>query len=317
MGRPRKYSEELRHRAIDEVLERDRKVPEVAKQLGITTPETLRRWVVQARIDRGLVTGPTTEELAEIKALRREMADQQRTIGILKAATTYFAQEADPRARDGPFVDEHRERWPIVVMCRTIGLAERTFHAARTRPPSARSISDELHEVEIRRVWTANYSCYGPRRVYKQLRQGLRRRPARSPGSWPTWACGACNGAVSSSRPRRRHRSQASGPRRAPLCRRPTEPAVARRHHLRVDLAGLALRRVHPRRALPDDRGLAARQPSPNRPRARRARDGALASGPDIPRADPSQRPGFAISQLPLLGPARRGERLRVGRLPR
>jgi transposase len=99
MGRPRKYSDELRRRAVDEVLERDRKVPEVAKQLGITTPETLRRWVVQARIDRGLVTGPTTEELAEIKALRREVADRQRTIEILKAATTYFAQEADPRPR--------------------------------------------------------------------------------------------------------------------------------------------------------------------------------------------------------------------------
>jgi transposase len=99
MGRPRKYSDELRRRAVDEVLDRDRKVPEVAKQLGIATPETLRRWVVQARIDRGLVTGPTTEELAEIKALRREVADQQRTIEILKAATTYFAQEADPRPR--------------------------------------------------------------------------------------------------------------------------------------------------------------------------------------------------------------------------
>lgn len=99
MGRPRKYSEELRRRAIDEVLERDRKVPEVAKQLGITSPETLRRWVVQARIDRGLVTGPTTEELAEIKALRREVADQQRTIEILKAASAYFAREADPRPR--------------------------------------------------------------------------------------------------------------------------------------------------------------------------------------------------------------------------
>lgn len=99
MGRPRKYSDELRRRAIDEVLERDRKVPEVAKQLGIASPESLRRWVAQARIDRGLVTGPSTEELAEIKALRREVADQQRTIEILKAATTYFAQEADPRPR--------------------------------------------------------------------------------------------------------------------------------------------------------------------------------------------------------------------------
>lgn len=99
MGRPRKYSDELRRRAIDEVLERDRKVPEVAKQLGIASPESLRRWVAQARIDRGLVVGPTTEELAEIKALRREVADQQRTIEILKAASAYFAQEADPRPR--------------------------------------------------------------------------------------------------------------------------------------------------------------------------------------------------------------------------
>ena len=69
------------------------------------------------------------------------------------------------------FVDAHRYQWPVAVMCRTIGLPERTFHAAKTRPPSARSISDELHKVEIRRVWTANYSCYGPRRVHKKLRK--------------------------------------------------------------------------------------------------------------------------------------------------
>jgi transposase len=99
MARPRKYSDELRRRAIDEVLERGRKVPEVAQQLGIASPESLRRWVRQAERDRGLKSGPTTEELAEIKALRREVADQQRTIEILKAATTYFAQEADPRPR--------------------------------------------------------------------------------------------------------------------------------------------------------------------------------------------------------------------------
>lgn len=79
MGRPRKYSDELRRRAIDEVLERGRKVPEVAEQLGIVSPESLRRWVRQAEIDRGLKAGPSSEELAEIKALRREVADQQRT----------------------------------------------------------------------------------------------------------------------------------------------------------------------------------------------------------------------------------------------
>lgn len=44
MGRPKKYSDEFRRRAVDEVLERSRAIPEVASSLGITSNETLRRW---------------------------------------------------------------------------------------------------------------------------------------------------------------------------------------------------------------------------------------------------------------------------------
>lgn len=46
MGRPRKYSDELRRRAIDEVVERGRKIPAVARDLGIGSLETLRKWVL-------------------------------------------------------------------------------------------------------------------------------------------------------------------------------------------------------------------------------------------------------------------------------
>jgi transposase len=99
VARPSKYSPELRRRAIAEVIERGRKIPEVAREVGLGSPETLRNWVKQARRDAGLEVGPSTEELAEIRKLRKEVADQQRTIEILKAATTYFAQEADPRSR--------------------------------------------------------------------------------------------------------------------------------------------------------------------------------------------------------------------------
>ena len=99
MARPSKYSPELRRRAISEVIERNRPIVEVARDLGIGSPETLRNWVKQARRDAGLEVGPTTEELAEIRRLRREVADQQRTIEILKAATSFFAQELDPRHR--------------------------------------------------------------------------------------------------------------------------------------------------------------------------------------------------------------------------
>lgn len=100
MGAPRKYPDELRRRAIDEVIVRGRMIPDVARDLGIKSPESLRSWVKQAKRDRGLEPGPTSDELEEIRALRREVADLRRTNEILKAATTFFVQEADrPRTR--------------------------------------------------------------------------------------------------------------------------------------------------------------------------------------------------------------------------
>ncbi len=172
MGRPSKYSDELRRRAIDEVIERGRRIPDVARDLGIGSPETLRNWVKQARIDRGLESGPSTEELAEIKKLRKEVADQQRTIEILKAATTYFREGGRPPLEVMiRFIDEHRDTWPVSAICASIELNERTYYAAKSRPASARSVSDEAHKIKIRVVWVTNYSCYGPRRVHKALRR--------------------------------------------------------------------------------------------------------------------------------------------------
>jgi putative transposase len=69
------------------------------------------------------------------------------------------------------FIDGHRDRWSVKAMCAVLEFSERTYYAAKRRPPSKRAIGDEAHQIEIRRVWDANYRCYGPRRVYKQLRR--------------------------------------------------------------------------------------------------------------------------------------------------
>ena len=102
MARPSKYTPELRERAVRLVIESRPDHPHeaaainsVASKLGINTPESLRKWVRQAEIDGGLKPGRTTEEAAEIKRLKKEVAELRRANEILKAASAFFAAELD------------------------------------------------------------------------------------------------------------------------------------------------------------------------------------------------------------------------------
>ena len=67
----------------------------VAQKLGIGSTETLRKWIRQAEVDGGTRLGVTSEESAEIKRLKREVAELRRANEILKAASIFFAAELD------------------------------------------------------------------------------------------------------------------------------------------------------------------------------------------------------------------------------
>ena len=102
MGRINNYPSELRQRAVRMVAEVTPDYPSqwaaitaVAQKLGIGTAETLRKWVRRAEVDGGVRAGVTTEELAEIKRLKRENAELRRANEILKAASAFFAAELD------------------------------------------------------------------------------------------------------------------------------------------------------------------------------------------------------------------------------
>lgn len=66
--RPRlsKYSPKLRRHEATKAIERNLSIVEVARDLWIGSPETLRNWIRQARRNAGLEVGPMNEELAEI-----------------------------------------------------------------------------------------------------------------------------------------------------------------------------------------------------------------------------------------------------------
>jgi len=100
MATMRKYSEELRERAVRLYFECERPIAHVARDLGIHR-EALRQWVRQAEADatpRASRVLPSDVQ-AELDRLRRENAELKRANAILKDASVYFAQELDPTRR--------------------------------------------------------------------------------------------------------------------------------------------------------------------------------------------------------------------------
>ena len=70
----------------------------IAARLG-TSGETVRKWVRQSEVDAGAAPGVPTESAREIRELKRKCAELERTIEVLKAATSFFARECDPLSR--------------------------------------------------------------------------------------------------------------------------------------------------------------------------------------------------------------------------
>ena len=99
MSRPRKYSDELRERAVRLYFESERPIAQVARDLGIHR-EALRQWVRQVEADSGRRRALlTSDEREELKRLRKENAELRRANAILKDASVYFATELDPTRR--------------------------------------------------------------------------------------------------------------------------------------------------------------------------------------------------------------------------
>ena len=101
MAAPRKYPPELKDRALRlwRTEQPRRPIAHLARELGVH-PEALRSWIRQDEANRGQRDDRvTTEQLEELRRLRKENAELRRTNDILKAASAVFAQELDPTRR--------------------------------------------------------------------------------------------------------------------------------------------------------------------------------------------------------------------------
>ena len=106
MGKPSKYSPEVRERAVRMVREHGPEHPSqwaaitsIASKIGCTA-QTLCIWVRQAERDSGERGGLTTNERQRLKELERDNRELRRANEILRKASAYFAQaELDRRPK--------------------------------------------------------------------------------------------------------------------------------------------------------------------------------------------------------------------------
>ena len=67
------------------------------------------------------------------------------------------------------FIDAHRERFGVELICRTIRVSTSAYYQRATGERSARAAEDERLLGRIRDVHGANYEAYGYRRMWKAL----------------------------------------------------------------------------------------------------------------------------------------------------
>jgi len=98
---PRKYDDDTRTKAREHAEDYGSEweaIKTVAGRLGMN-PETLRKWPRQAEVDTGQVEGTTTTATRELRELKRKNTELEQTIEVLKAATSFFVRDSDPRRR--------------------------------------------------------------------------------------------------------------------------------------------------------------------------------------------------------------------------
>jgi len=102
MPAPRKYPLELRERAVRMYRASDPKpqIKRLAAEIGVH-PEALRGWIRQAERDAGERNdGLTTDERAELVALRKENVQLKRANEVLRTASAFFAAQLCATRRD-------------------------------------------------------------------------------------------------------------------------------------------------------------------------------------------------------------------------
>ena len=68
------------------------------------------------------------------------------------------------------FIDQHREQYPVRLMCKVLEVSHSGYYAWRIRPVSQREMANQKLTQEIKTVFEASRKTYGSPRIYQRLK---------------------------------------------------------------------------------------------------------------------------------------------------
>ncbi|HHN5822974.1 TPA: IS3 family transposase, partial [Escherichia coli] len=179
-----RFPPEVRQRAIRMVLENQNTynsqwaaICSIAPKIGCT-PETLRIWIRQQEPVDDEQNALTASERQRLKELEREVRELRRSNDILRQASAYFCPGGarPPLEKIMPLLENLSGEHGVGPVCHELDIAPSTYywHQQRRKCPERRSSRDKRDAVlipEIQRVYEENYSVYGVRKVWRQLKR--------------------------------------------------------------------------------------------------------------------------------------------------
>jgi putative transposase len=69
------------------------------------------------------------------------------------------------------FIEDHRDRFPVIRMCEVLEVSPSGYYAWRGRPPSKREMANQELTAEIKKAFEASDEIYGSPRIYQVMRK--------------------------------------------------------------------------------------------------------------------------------------------------
>ena len=67
------------------------------------------------------------------------------------------------------FIEQHRQQWPVRLLCETLKVCPAGYYAWRQHPASARQQRQQALLVQIRAIYAEFKACYGSPRIHAEL----------------------------------------------------------------------------------------------------------------------------------------------------